>query len=145
MFRGFLEQAAARLALSIIDNDPLAQVILFHDSRQGAERIAAHAGRPGPVAPYRAGYLHEARRDIEDRPRSNTVRALIATSALEVGIDMPYLNYAINLGLPPTRKQLDQRLGRCAPAPSHPTGRTAFRTKERPSRSACGPTKYAPS
>ena len=107
-----LEQAAARLVLSIIDNDPLAQVILFHDSRQGAERIAAHAARPDSVAPYRAGYLPEDRRDIENRLRSNTVQALIATSALEVGIDMPDLNYGINLGLPPTRKQLHQRLGR---------------------------------
>ena len=107
-----LEHAATRLVLNIIDSDPQVQVILFHDSRQGAERIAAHAGRPDSVVPYRAGYLPEDRRNIEDRLRSNTVRALIATSALEVGIDMPDLNYGINLGLPPTRKQLHQRLGR---------------------------------
>ena len=107
-----LESAAAKLLLSIIDHDPEAQVLLFHDSRQGAERIAARANRPDVIAPYRAGYLPAERREIEDRLRSNQLRALVATSALEIGIDMPDLNYGINLGLPPTRTQFHQRLGR---------------------------------
>ena len=106
-----LENAAADLLVNIIDHDPTAQVILFIDSRQGAERIAAHARRPD-VAPYRAGYLPEERREIENKLRENRIRALVATSALEVGIDMPDLNYGINLGLPPTRKQFHQRMGR---------------------------------
>ena len=37
---------------------------------------------------------------------------MIATSALELGIDMPDLNYGVNLDLPPSRKQFHQRLGR---------------------------------
>ena len=41
---------------------PPAQVILFHDSHQGAERIAAHAARPESVAPYGAGHLFEGSR-----------------------------------------------------------------------------------
>lgn len=107
-----LESAAARMLTSILDNDPTAQVIVFHDSRQGAERVAAHARRPGQIAPYRAGYLPEERRQIEDKLRQNALRGIVSTSALEVGIDMPDLNYGINIGLPPTRKQLRQRLGR---------------------------------
>ena len=51
----------ARLILSVIDNDPLAQVILFHDSRQGPGRIAAHAACPEPVASHGAGHLSESR------------------------------------------------------------------------------------
>ena len=96
-----LESAAAKLITSIIDADPNAQLIVFHDSRQGAERIAAHAHRPSQVTPYRAGYLPEERRQIEDKIRANTIRAIVSTSALEVGIDMPDLNYGINVGLPP--------------------------------------------
>ena len=107
-----LESVAAKMITSIIDNDPDAQLIVFHDSRQGAERIAAHTHRRSQVTPYRAGYLPQERRDIEDKLRANTIRAIVSTSALEVGIDMPDLNYAINIGLPPTRKQLHQRLGR---------------------------------
>ena len=106
------ELTAANLLTSIIDADPEAQAILFHDSRQGAERIASMARRPHDIVPYRAGYLPEQRRDIEDRIRSRALRGLVTTSALEVGIDMPDLNYGINNGLPPTRKQLLQRMGR---------------------------------
>ena len=106
------ETAASRLLTSIIDNDPEAQAILFHDSRQGAERIASMARRPHQIVPYRAGYLPEERRQIEDKIRSRDLRGVVTTSALEVGIDMPDLNFGINCGLPPTRKQMRQRLGR---------------------------------
>ena len=37
---------------------------------------------------------------------------MITTSALELGIDMPDLNYGVNLHLPQSRKQLLQRIGR---------------------------------
>ena len=106
------ETAASRLLTSIIDNDPEAQAILFHDSRQGAERIASMARRPHQIVAYRAGYLPEERRQIEDKIRSRDLRGVVTTSALEVGIDMPDLNFGINCGLPPTRKQMRQRLGR---------------------------------
>ena len=106
------EMAASRLLTSVIDNDPAAQVILFHDSRQGAERIASMARKPNQIVPYRAGYLPQERRDIEDKLRSRTIRGVVTTSALEIGIDMPNLNCGINNGLPPTRKQMRQRLGR---------------------------------
>ena len=106
------ELTAANLLTSIIDADTDGQAILFHDSRQGAERIANMARRPNQVVPYRAGYLPEQRRQIEDRIRSRQLRGVVTTSALEVGIDMPDLNYGVNNGLPPTRKQLLQRMGR---------------------------------
>ena len=106
------ESTVAHLITSIIDADPEAQVIAFHDSRQGIERIAQAVNRPDSVLPYRSGYLPDQRRDIENRLQKNEIRAVIATSALELGIDMPDLNYGINLDLPPSRKQFHQRLGR---------------------------------
>ena len=106
-----MEAAAAKMVVSIITADPGAQIIVFHDSRQGAERIAAHAARPSEVIPYRAGYLPNERREIGQDLRANKIRAII-TTALEIGIDMPDLNYGINIGLPPTRKQCRQRMGR---------------------------------
>ena len=106
------EQLAARLIASIIDSDPNSQIIVFHDSRQGIERIVQQVNRPKQVLPYRSGYLAQDRRAIETSLRENTIRAVVATSALELGIDMPDLNYGINLGLPPSRKQFHQRLGR---------------------------------
>ena len=106
------EEHLAQLVTSIIDADEKAQVIAFADSRQGVERIVQQINRPDTVMPYRSGYQPQERRNIEDRLRSNSIRAVIATSALELGIDMPDLDYGINLGLPPTRKQFHQRLGR---------------------------------
>ena len=106
------EKTVADLITSIIDADPDAQVIAFHDSRQGVERITQAVNRPDSVLSYRSGYLPEERRDIESRLQQNQIRAVIATSALELGIDMPDLNYGINLDLPPSRKQFHQRLGR---------------------------------
>ena len=109
---GSAETQMAQLVKSIIDNEPEAQVIAFHDSRQGVERIAQAINRPRQVLPYRSGYLPQDRRDIETKLRNNTIRAVIATSALELGIDMPHLNYGVQMDLPPSRKQFHQRLGR---------------------------------
>ena len=44
--------------------------------------------RAGEVLPYRSGYLAQDRRDIETKLRDNTIRGVIATSALELGIDI---------------------------------------------------------
>ena len=106
------ENQLALLMTHIIDTDPEAQVIAFRDSRMGVERIVQKIGRPESVLPYRSGYLARDRRNIEDKLRDNTIRGIVATSALELGIDMPDLNYGIQLDLPPSRKQFHQRLGR---------------------------------
>lgn len=106
------EEDLAALILNIIDNDPDAQVIAFHDSRQGVERIVQRTGRRDEIMPYRSGYLADDRRKIEDSLRENRLRAVVTTSALELGIDMPDLNYGVNLFLPPSRKQFHQRFGR---------------------------------
>ena len=110
--KGDRESLLANLVRHIIDNDPTAQVIAFHDSRQGIERIVQLINRPETVLPYRSGYLAQDRRAIEDQLRDNKIQAVISTSALELGIDMPDLNHGINMDLPPTRKQFHQRLGR---------------------------------
>ena len=110
--KGSGETQVSDLILSIIDADPHAQVIAFHDSRQGVERIVQNINRPDSVLPYRSGYLSQDRKNIEDRLRNNSIRGIIATSALELGIDMPDLTYGVNLDLPPTRKQFHQRVGR---------------------------------
>ena len=109
--QGTAEEQLAALVGAIIENDPEAQVIAFHDSRQGIERVARLIDRTD-VLPYRSGYNPEDRRRIEEKLQKNQIRAVIATSALELGIDMPDLNYGVNLYLPQSRKQLLQRIGR---------------------------------
>lgn len=106
------EEDLTRTIISIIDNDPDAQVIAFHDSRQGVERVVQNTNQLGEVMPYRSGYLGEDRRRIENALRDNKLPAVVSTSALELGIDMPDLNYGLNLGLPESRKSFQQRMGR---------------------------------
>ena len=110
--RGSVEDNAAKVISEIIDNDPEAQVIAFYDSRQGVERICRKIGRPTEVVPYRSGYLSGDRRNVEKKLHQNRIRAIVATSALELGIDMPDLSHGVNVGLPQNRKQLHQRMGR---------------------------------
>ena len=53
--QGGAEDQLAALVAAIIEADSEAQVIAFHDSRQGIERVAKLIGRDD-VLPYRSGY-----------------------------------------------------------------------------------------
>jgi DEAD/DEAH box helicase domain-containing protein len=85
--------------------------ILFIDSRQGVERITRYIGRDD-VLPYRGGYDHKDRKRIEGRLHDNSARGIIATSSLELGVDIPQFCIGLNLGVPQTRKAFRQRVGR---------------------------------
>ena len=89
--------------------------IAFVDGRQAAERIAVRIGHD-EVACYRSGYKRDERRDIEDRMRNGTLRAVVSTSALELGIDIPGFTVGLTVGVPQSRKALRQRIGRAGRA-----------------------------
>ena len=86
--------------------------IVFCDSRQGVERIARQIGNDNQVSAYRSGYEAEDRRNIEVALREGTLKGVISTSALELGINIPGLTLGVNFKLPNTRKSFRQRLGR---------------------------------
>jgi DEAD/DEAH box helicase domain-containing protein len=50
--------------------------------------------------------------DFKERPRYNSLNALVATSTLEMGIDIGTLNTAINNSVPPLTSNYLQRIGR---------------------------------
>lgn len=85
--------------------------IAFHDDRQGVERVTARIGRDD-VEPYRAGLESSDRTAIESALRDGKLAAVVATSALELGVDIPQFTVGINLGVPQTRKAFLQRVGR---------------------------------
>ena len=64
------------------------------------------------VLPYRAGLEDADRAEIEHRLASGTLRGIISTSALELGIDIPHLNVGILVGVPQSSTSFYQRLGR---------------------------------
>ncbi len=94
------------------------RTICFAKSRKAAELIhrftsdrvdAATAKR---LAPYRAGYTREQRREIERRLVEGELLGVTATDALELGIDIGMLDCAISVGFPGTAASLRQQWGR---------------------------------
>ncbi len=84
------------------------QAELIH--RMTADRVdAATAER---LAPYRAGYTPQQRREIERRLVEGELLGVAATDALELGIDIGLLDCAISVGFPGTVASLRQQWGR---------------------------------
>ncbi|MEK7773353.1 MAG: DEAD/DEAH box helicase [Deltaproteobacteria bacterium] len=67
----------------------------------------------GPaISSYRAGFLPEERREIEERLFSGGLTGVISTSALELGVDIGGLDVCILVGYPGTISSTWQRSGR---------------------------------
>ena len=90
----------------------------FVRSRRGVEIVAADvrrrlpAGLASRVRAYRGGYLAEERRTIEDELFSGRLAAVVATSALELGIDVGGLDAVVLDGFPGTIASFRQQAGR---------------------------------
>jgi len=68
--------------------------------------------RPPRVKAYRGGYLPTQRRDTEKKLRAGNIDCVIATSALELGVDIGALDVCVLNGYPGTIAGTWQRLGR---------------------------------
>lgn len=66
----------------------------------------------GKIASYRSGYLPKERRKIERMLFSGQLKGVVATSALELGIDVGELDCCILVGYPGSRISTLQRAGR---------------------------------
>jgi len=89
--------------------------IAFSRSRKGTElmyRWAAERLGRDLISPYRAGYLPRERRKIEQRLFSGELKGVIATNALELGIDIGNLEAAVLAGYPGTITGFRQQAGR---------------------------------
>ena len=96
------------------------QIIVFAQSRLSTEILTTYLkddfdGPPGTsdqVRGYRGGYLPQRRREIEKGLREGTVRAVVSTNALELGIDIGALDVCVMAGYPGTIASTWQRAGR---------------------------------
>ena len=80
------------------------------DPPHAADRVDAATAKR--LAPYRAGYTPQQRRDIERRLVEGELLGVAATDALELGIDIGLLDCAISVGFPGTVASLRQQWGR---------------------------------
>lgn len=93
------------------------RTLAFCRSRAGTEVVAAevvrrHPDLAGRVRPYRGGYLAAERREIEAQLFSGQLGGVVATSALELGIDVGGLDACILNGFPGTIASMWQQMGR---------------------------------
>ncbi len=94
------------------------RTICFAVSRRMAELVtrwsqeALGEERAGTIASYRAGYLPEERRAIEDALKRGDLTGVVSTNALELGIDIGSLDGAILSGYPGTMMSVRQQAGR---------------------------------
>ncbi len=85
---------------------------VFHASDEGPARIAAHHGSLSKVK----------RLDIEDQLKQGKIRAIVATSSLELGIDMGAVDLVIQVESPGAVSRGLQRVGRAG----HQVGATSI-------------------
>ena len=93
------------------------RTIAFTQSRKVTELISMWVNQIAPqlkdkVSSYRAGFLPEERRSIEAKLASGQLLGVISTSALEMGIDIGYLDVCLLVGYPGTIIDTWQRGGR---------------------------------
>jgi DEAD/DEAH box helicase domain-containing protein len=114
--RGSSLKHAVRLALDLLE--ARVPTILFAGSRNTVEVMLKYIRDESPGVPadaifgYRGGYLPEKRRSIERGLREGSIRCVVATNALELGIDIGDLDAVICVGYPGSVAATWQRFGR---------------------------------
>jgi len=116
--RGSYVKRAVRIAADLVSHG--VPTLVFGNSRSTVEvmlkylrdRLAKEKIPAEAIKAYRGGYLPKARRAIEAGLRDGSVRCVVATSALELGIDIGALDAVVCAGYPGTLAGTWQRFGR---------------------------------
>src|SRR5689334_9932826 len=115
--RAIYLKSAVMLASDLIEKK--VPTIVFGASRNAVEIMLKYlrdrlAGvvEENAIMAYRGGYLPETRRQIERDLRDGRVLGVVATSALELGIDIGALDAVVCAGYPGSIAALWQRFGR---------------------------------
>ena len=89
--------------------------LVFVNTRRMAERLARHLSErlgEDAVTAHHGSLSKEKRLDAETRLKSGTLKALVATASLELGIDIGHVDLVCQLGSPHRISTLLQRVGR---------------------------------
>lgn len=113
------EESPAAYAISLIKSalKRNLRTIVYCRSRKMTELISLWATEKNnqyrhKINAYRAGFLPEERREIEEKMSNGTLGCIVSTSALELGIDIGNLDLCILVGYPGTIMSTLQRSGR---------------------------------
>jgi len=83
--------------------------VLTRYLKEGASRMGLD---PDEVRGYRGGYLPDMRREIESGLKEGSIKVVVSTNALELGIDIGALDVAVLVGYPGSQASFWQRAGR---------------------------------
>jgi len=89
--------------------------LIFVNSRRLAERLAGAVNELAGdilVRAHHGSVAADQRKEIEDRLKTGTLRGIVATSSLELGIDMGSIDLVIQIESPPSVASGMQRIGR---------------------------------
>jgi DEAD/DEAH box helicase domain-containing protein len=115
--RSYLHETR-RIALEFIRKRQ--QTLVFANNRLATEVLVTYLKDACSDLPfshesirgYRGGYLPKERREIERQLRNGEIRAVVATNALELGVDIGSLDAVVLAGYPGTIASTWQRAGR---------------------------------
>jgi DEAD/DEAH box helicase domain-containing protein len=115
--RSYLHESR-RVALEFIRKRQ--QTLVFANNRLATEVLVTYLKDACSQLPfsheairgYRGGYLPRERREVEKQLRSGEIRAVVATNALELGVDIGTLDAVVLAGYPGTIASTWQRAGR---------------------------------
>ena len=107
--------------LAFGDSRKLVEVLTAASQRQVAEDASPENDSPeaeatpnaaNGILPYRAGYESHDRKEIQEALTQGRLRGVVATSALEMGLDIGEIDLVVLLDTPASMKSFWQRVGR---------------------------------
>jgi DEAD/DEAH box helicase domain-containing protein len=115
--RSYLQESR-RIAIELVRQK--LQTLVFANSRLATEVLTTYLKDATSRMPfsheavrgYRGGYLPKERREVEKKLRAGELRAVVATNALELGVDIGTLDAVVLAGYPGTIASTWQRGGR---------------------------------
>ncbi|HMA11465.1 MAG TPA: DEAD/DEAH box helicase, partial [Steroidobacteraceae bacterium] len=89
--------------------------LIFANTRRMVERVTRHLSErigPANIAAHHGSLAKEQRFDAEQRLKAGTLKAMVATASLELGIDIGDVELVCQLGTPRAISTFLQRVGR---------------------------------
>ncbi|RMH22637.1 MAG: DEAD/DEAH box helicase [Acidobacteria bacterium] len=109
---GFWPPLVAELERRVRDHR---STLIFANSRRMTERVTFllnEAARSELAYAHHGSLAREVRSEVERRLKAGGLEAIVATSSLELGIDVGSLDQVLLVGTPPTVSSAIQRIGR---------------------------------